>query len=146
MKKRHLSMPSFFLPQNACGRFTLVECDAMRAGTSHYPYTSATHDLFPAAKVRTIFESSTVFVCFFQSSPFPVSRIELAGLRLGAAPVLPATTLVYGCYYEMFKGCTSLNNITCLATAGINQNDGQVVDEAARIAVVYVFVTSRCDG
>ena len=24
--------------------------------------------------------------------------------------------------------------------------DGQVVDEAARIAVVYVFVTSRCDG
>ena len=82
-----------FLPQNACGRFTLVECDAMRAGTSHYPYTSATHDLFPAAKVRTIFESSTVFVCFFQSSPFPVSRIELAGLRLGAAPLV----LYWGC-------------------------------------------------
>ncbi len=37
--------------------------------------------------------------------------------------MLPATTLVYGCYYEMFKGCTSLNNITCLATAGINQNN-----------------------
>ena len=41
-----------FLPRNACGRFTLKECDAMRAGTSHYPYTSAALDLFPRAKLQ----------------------------------------------------------------------------------------------
>ena len=28
------------------------ECDAMLAGTSHYPYTSATHDLFLPAKIQ----------------------------------------------------------------------------------------------
>ena len=42
----------FFLPRNAWGWLTLKECDAMRAGTSHYPYTSAAHDLFPSAKLH----------------------------------------------------------------------------------------------
>lgn len=35
---------------------------------------------------------------------------------LTTAPALPAPTLVEDCYYLMFNGCTSLNNITCLAT------------------------------
>ena len=42
---------------------------------------------------------------------------------LTTAPALPATTLADGCYYEMFYGCTSLSSITCLATAGINENE-----------------------
>ena len=41
---------------------------------------------------------------------------------LTAAPTLPATTLVEGCYLDMFYSCTNLSSITCLATAGINQN------------------------
>ena len=36
--------------------------------------------------------------------------------KLTTAPELPATTLVGGCYQNMFKGCTSLNYIKCLAT------------------------------
>lgn len=28
------------------------------------------------------------------------------------APELPATTLVYGCYYGMFNSCSNLNSIT----------------------------------
>ena len=35
---------------------------------------------------------------------------------LTIAPELPATTLVEGCYYEMFDGCSKLSNITMLAT------------------------------
>lgn len=35
---------------------------------------------------------------------------------LTSAPELPATILTEGCYYEMFKGCTNLNSIKCLAT------------------------------
>ena len=35
---------------------------------------------------------------------------------LTTAPVLPAPTLVEGCYGMMFSGCTSLNFVTCLAT------------------------------
>ena len=35
---------------------------------------------------------------------------------LTTAPELPATTLVYQCYYGMFYGCTRLNYIKCLAT------------------------------
>jgi hypothetical protein len=36
---------------------------------------------------------------------------------LTTAPQLPATTLVQSCYQNMFSNCTSLNSITCLATA-----------------------------
>jgi hypothetical protein len=35
---------------------------------------------------------------------------------LVTAPELPATTLSERCYYNMFYGCSSLNNITMLAT------------------------------
>ena len=35
---------------------------------------------------------------------------------LTTAPELPATTLAQSCYASMFYGCTSLNNITMLAT------------------------------
>ena len=35
---------------------------------------------------------------------------------LAIAPELPATTLVEGCYYSMFRDCRSLNYIKCLAT------------------------------
>ena len=49
-----------FLPRNACGRFTLDECDAMRAGTLHYPYTSAAYDLLPAAKIQQFLFSATI--------------------------------------------------------------------------------------
>ena len=42
---------------------------------------------------------------------------------LTTAPDLPATTLVDYCYYEMFRDCSKLNNVTCLATSGINQNN-----------------------
>jgi len=35
---------------------------------------------------------------------------------LTKAPTLPATTLPSYCYADMFKGCTRLNEITCLAT------------------------------
>jgi len=36
---------------------------------------------------------------------------------LTSAPVLPATSLVSGCYKTMFKNCSSLNTVTCLATS-----------------------------
>ncbi len=36
------------------------------------------------------------------------------------APKLPATTLVSSCYEYMFSNCSRLDNITCLATEGIN--------------------------
>ena len=36
--------------------------------------------------------------------------------KLISAPVLPAETLVTGCYWQMFSGCTSLNSVTMLAT------------------------------
>ena len=35
---------------------------------------------------------------------------------LTSAPALPATGLPIYCYYEMFKDCSSLNSVTCLAT------------------------------
>ncbi|MBO4508992.1 MAG: hypothetical protein J5747_10205 [Spirochaetaceae bacterium] len=35
---------------------------------------------------------------------------------LTIAPTLPATELVAGCYSNMFNGCSSLNSVTCLAT------------------------------
>ena len=38
------------------------------------------------------------------------------------APHLLATTLVATCYFGMFNGCTLLNEVTCLATSGINTN------------------------
>ena len=41
---------------------------------------------------------------------------------LTTAPVLPATTLIDNCYYEMFNGCSVLNYIKCLAT-DISAND-----------------------
>ncbi len=41
---------------------------------------------------------------------------------LTTAPVLPAANLVYKCYSNMFNECYHLNSITCLATAGINEN------------------------
>ena len=36
--------------------------------------------------------------------------------NLTTAPVLPATTLVKGCYSNMFYHCNKLNSVTCLAT------------------------------
>jgi hypothetical protein len=42
---------------------------------------------------------------------------------LTTAPELPATTLVSNCYREMFRGCTSLNYVKCLATAGISSKN-----------------------
>ena len=41
---------------------------------------------------------------------------------LTSAPALPATTLAASCYKNMFEGCTSLNYIKCLAT-NISAND-----------------------
>jgi hypothetical protein len=35
---------------------------------------------------------------------------------LTTAPALSATTLVSGCCQSMFRDCTKLNSITCLAT------------------------------
>ena len=42
MRKAPSSDASYFAP-HAWRRVTLA-CDAMRAGTSHYPYTSSSHD------------------------------------------------------------------------------------------------------
>ena len=36
--------------------------------------------------------------------------------KIATAPVLPAPTLVKDCYSEMFRSCSSLQNVTCLAT------------------------------
>ena len=38
---------------------------------------------------------------------------------LEAAPELPATTLVYGCYRGMFRYCNKLNYIKCLGETGV---------------------------
>jgi len=35
---------------------------------------------------------------------------------------LPAETLVQRCYYQMFRNCSKLATVTCLATSGIDQN------------------------
>jgi hypothetical protein len=35
---------------------------------------------------------------------------------LTQAPDLPATTLAEDCYYDMFRNCSNLNYIKCLAT------------------------------
>ena len=40
-----------------------------------------------------------------------------------SAPELPATTLVNYCYANMFSYCSLLNNVKCLATSGINENN-----------------------
>ena len=37
--------------------------------------------------------------------------------------LLPATTLAYGCYQNMFNGCSNLSSVTCRATEGINANN-----------------------
>jgi len=34
---------------------------------------------------------------------------------LTTAPEIPANTLVYGCYYQMFYGCKELNSVTIKA-------------------------------
>ena len=39
---------------------------------------------------------------------------------LTTAPALPAETLVSSCYRSMFMGCSKLATVTCLATSGIN--------------------------
>ena len=39
------------------------------------------------------------------------------------SPKLMAPTLVDHCYNSMFGYCSSINNVTCLATSGINTND-----------------------
>ena len=36
--------------------------------------------------------------------------------ELTTAPTLPAETLAFGCYNEMFSGCTALSSVTMLAT------------------------------
>lgn len=40
-----------------------------------------------------------------------------------SAPVLSAATLTDHCYEEMFKGCSALNSVTCLATNGFEETD-----------------------
>ncbi len=103
MKKRHLSMPSFFCPRMREGglrSLSVMLCGrGLRTTHIHRPHTT----YFQLQKYELFLKRQLFLSVFFQSSPFPVSRIELAGLRLGAAPVLPATTLVYGCYYEMYN-------------------------------------------
>ena len=42
--------------------------------------------------------------------------------NLTTAPDLPATTLLDGCYREMFRKCKKINYIKCLAT-DISAND-----------------------
>lgn len=41
---------------------------------------------------------------------------------LTSAPSLPATALTDYCYNNMFRECTLLNEVTCYATSGINEN------------------------
>ena len=36
--------------------------------------------------------------------------------ELKTAPALPAKTLAFGCYMDMFSGCTALSSVTMLAT------------------------------
>lgn len=43
--------------------------------------------------------------------------------NLTSAPILPAATLVRECYVYLFTRCTSLNEVTCYATSGINTNN-----------------------
>ena len=43
--------------------------------------------------------------------------------NLTTAPELPAPTLESNCYSWMFYGCNQLNQVTCLATSGINSNN-----------------------
>ena len=52
-----------FLPLDAWRRVTLQR-DAMRAGTSHYPYTSSSHDLLSACKYTNFFISTQTFPAF----------------------------------------------------------------------------------
>lgn len=42
--------------------------------------------------------------------------------NLEAGPVLPAPTLYVNCYSSMFYVCSKLASVTCLATSGINTN------------------------
>ena len=43
--------------------------------------------------------------------------------KITQVPDLPAETLVKDCYKEMFRGCSVLKNIKCLATSDINYNN-----------------------
>ena len=43
--------------------------------------------------------------------------------NLTTGPELPATTLIDYCYGDMFRNCSNLANVTCLATSGAGGNN-----------------------
>ena len=69
-EERHPQRMPLFLPLNAWRRFTF-SCDAMLAGTSHYPYTSSSHDLLSGCKDRHF---SLIFQTFCNFFLFRVSN------------------------------------------------------------------------
>ena len=50
---------------------------------------------------------------------------------LTTAPALRAPTLVDGCYYSMFQGCSNLNYVECLATKPGGIDTGHWLDDVA---------------
>jgi hypothetical protein len=50
---------------------------------------------------------------------------------------LPATSLVEECYREMFKGCTSLTNVKCLAT---DKSANCTTDWMSNVPATGIFV------
>lgn len=64
---------------------------------------------------RTDLTYENTFVSLFQDNEF-IKHDDVGGKDL----VLPATTLIYQCYTNMFNGCTQLNHIKCLATEGFD--------------------------
>ena len=56
---------------------------------------------------------------------------------LTTAPVLPATTLVANCYYQMFYGCSSLNYIKAMFTTSPG---GQTANWLNGVAATGTFV------
>ena len=67
-------MDASFLPLDAWRRVTLQR-DAMRAGTSHYPYTSSSHDLLSGCKDKLFSLIFQTFGLFF--ADFSLQRLYL---------------------------------------------------------------------
>ena len=59
---------------------------------------------------------------------------------LTSAPMLPAATLVSGCYSYMFYGCTNLKYIKCLATNLGEQNDKNTYYWVSGVSETGTFV------
>ena len=80
MRKAPSSDASYFAP-HAWRRVTLA-CDAMRAGTSHYPYTSSSHDLLSGCKDSFFFDIFQMFskksASFLHTPPLAKSRLPRA--------------------------------------------------------------------